>query len=68
MIYLGIVSHAEIQIFEHLKDFKALAENHSARTIKILRTDNGGEYVNMNVQHLYSEATIQLQHTLHNRT
>ena len=30
------------EVFWHLKDFKALAENQSVRKIKILRTDNGG--------------------------
>ena len=52
------------KVFEHLKDFKALAENQSARKIKILRTNNGGEYVNMNGQHICLEAGIQLQHTI----
>jgi len=60
------------EVFEHLKDFKALVENQSTRKIKILRTDNGGEYVSRNVQTLCSEAGIQLQHTIpytpqHNR-
>ena len=52
------------KVFEHLKDFKALAENQSMRKIKILHTDNGGEYVSRNVQNLCSEAGIQLQHTI----
>ena len=34
------------------------------RKIKILHTDNGGEYVNMNGQHICLEAGIQLQHTI----
>lgn len=41
------------EVFEHLKDFKALVENQSTRKIKILRTDNGGEYVSRNVQTLW---------------
>jgi transposase InsO family protein len=52
------------KVFEHLKDFKAHAETQSGRKIKILHTDNGGEYVNQDVQHLCSEAGIQLQHTI----
>ena len=34
------------------------------RKIKILGIDNGGEYVNRNVQTLCSEVGIQLQHTI----
>jgi hypothetical protein len=52
------------EVFEHLKDFKAHAETQSGRKIKILCTDNGGEYVNRDVQHLCSEVGIQLQHTI----
>ena len=60
------------EVFENLKDFKALVENQSGRKIKILRTDNGGEYVNKYVQHLCSQSGIQLQHIVpyslqHNR-
>ena len=32
--------------FDLFKVFKALAENQSGRKLKILRSDNGGEYVN----------------------
>jgi transposase InsO family protein len=50
------------EVFEHLKDFKAHAETQSRRKIKILRTDNEGEYVNRDVQQLCSDTGIQLQH------
>jgi hypothetical protein len=52
------------KVFEHLKEFKALVETQSGTRIKSLRTDNGGEYVNKNVQNLCLEARIQLQHTV----
>jgi hypothetical protein len=32
------------EVFEKFKEFKALIENLSKRKIKILRSDNGGEY------------------------
>jgi hypothetical protein len=32
------------EVFSKIKEFKALIENPSVRKIKILRSDNGGEY------------------------
>jgi hypothetical protein len=52
------------EVFEHLKDFKALVETQTGKKIKILCTDNGGEYINKDVQNLCREAGIQLQHTV----
>jgi transposase InsO family protein len=52
------------EVFECLIEFKALAENESGCKIKILRTDNGGEYVNKYVQQLCIDSGIQLQHTV----
>jgi hypothetical protein len=34
------------EVFEHLKEFKALVETQSGKKIKILCTDNGGDYIN----------------------
>jgi hypothetical protein len=50
------------KVFQHLKDFKALVETQSRKKIKVLRTDNGGEYVNHEIHNLLHEAGIQLQH------
>jgi hypothetical protein len=36
---------AKSDVFEAFKQFKAYAENQSERKIKILRDDNGGEYM-----------------------
>ena len=33
------------EVFDLFKVFKALVENHYGRKLKILRSDNGGEYV-----------------------
>jgi transposase InsO family protein len=52
------------EVFECLIEFKALAENESGCKIKILCTNNGGEYVNKYVQKLCIDAGIQLQHTV----
>lgn len=32
------------QVFEYFKEFKNLVENQTERKIKILRSDNGGEF------------------------
>jgi transposase InsO family protein len=52
------------EVFQHLKDFKALVETQSGKKIKVLRTDNEGEYVNHAIHNFYHEAGIQLQHTV----
>jgi transposase InsO family protein len=52
------------QVFQYFKEFKALVENQSEGRIKILHSDNGGEYVNKYMQQLCSEAGIEIQHTV----
>ena len=52
------------EVFEQLKIWKALVENQSGHRIKILRTENGKEYVNTNLQHLCEECGIQMQHSV----
>eukprot|EP00253_Pinus_taeda_P004632 PITA_04632 len=52
------------EVFQHLKIFKAHAENQSGKCIKILCTDNGTEYVNKDIENICDEAGIQLQHTV----
>ena len=32
------------EVFQCFKEFKALVENQTSRKIKVLRSDNGGEY------------------------
>jgi SET domain-containing protein len=34
----------KFEVFEHLKDFKALVKTQTGKKTKILRTDNGGVY------------------------
>jgi hypothetical protein len=50
------------EVFQHLKDFKDLVETQSKKNIKVLGTNNGGEYVNHEIHNLFHEAGIQLQH------
>jgi hypothetical protein len=52
------------EVFQHLKYFKALVETQSRKKIKVLRTNNEGEYVNHEIHNLYHDARIQLQHTV----
>jgi hypothetical protein len=52
------------EVFQHLKYFKALVETQSEKKIKVLRTDNWGEYVNHEIHNIFHEAGIQLQHTV----
>ena len=50
------------EVFETLKIWKALVENQSGNKIKIIRTNNGKEYVSKNLQHLCEECGIQMKH------
>ena len=34
----------KIEVFRKFKEFKGLIENHSEKSVKKLRSDNGGEY------------------------
>ena len=40
-----------------------MVENQSGHKIKVPRNDNGKEYVNKNLQHLFEECGIQMQHS-----
>ena len=48
------------EVYEHLKDFKALVETHTGKKIKILCTKNGGEYINKYFHNIFREVGIQL--------
>jgi len=34
------------EVFDRFKEFKALVENETEKKIKVLKTDNGGEFYN----------------------
>jgi hypothetical protein len=52
------------EVFQHLKDFKALVETQFGKKIKVLQIDNGGEYVNHEIHNIFHEEGIQLQHAV----
>jgi transposase InsO family protein len=70
LIFVDYLSHftwiyflrKKSEAFQHLKDFKALVETQSGKKIKVLRTNNGGDYVNHEVHNIFHEVGIQLQH------
>ena len=47
-----------------LKSFKALVENESGRKLKILRSENGGEYVKSEFIQYCADVGIQMQHSI----
>jgi hypothetical protein len=48
----------KLEVFQHLKDFKALVETQSRKKIKILRIDNRGEYVKHEIHNIFHEVGI----------
>lgn len=55
---------SKAETVERIKDFLAKAKNHLGRDIKILRTDNGLEYMNREVTNMLTEKGIQHQRTV----
>ena len=52
------------EVFERFKEFKALRENLSERKIKILRSDNGGEFTSNEFNDFCKEAGIKRELTI----
>lgn len=52
------------EAFEKIKEFKSLAETQTGQKLKVLRSDNGGEYVNKKVDAYLREHGIQHQLTI----
>lgn len=51
------------EVFEQFKEFKCLFEKQTGKTIKVLRTDNGGEYVTTQLENYLRDNGIQHQLT-----
>jgi transposase InsO family protein len=51
------------EVFSKLKEFKALIENLSERKIKILKSDNGGEYTSKEFAKFCKDAEIKRELT-----
>ena len=54
----------KVEVFEIFKEFKALVENLSEKKIKILRSDNGGEFTSNEFNDLCKEAGINRELTI----
>ena len=52
------------EVLELFTELKALTENASRKKIKILRFDNGREYVSNYLLHICSQIGIQIQHSV----
>ena len=48
------------KVFGLFKVFKALVENHSRRKLKVLRSDNGGEYVKSDFIQYCADAGVHM--------
>ena len=52
------------EVCEKISELKALIKNASGLKIKILRSDNGREYVNNEFLHIFSQIDIHIQHSI----
>ena len=52
------------EVFDLFKVFRALVENQSGRKLKILRSENGGEYVKYEFIYYCKDVGIQMQHSI----
>ena len=52
------------EVFARFKEFKSLVENQKCSKIKVLRSDNGGEYISSAFDHFLKEAGIIHQTTV----
>ena len=52
------------EVFQTFKVFKYLVDNFSGKKIKVLRNDNGKEYVNKDLQQLFEKYGIWMQHSV----
>jgi transposase InsO family protein len=53
----------KFDLFDKFKEFKALVENQTERKIKVLRTDNGGEFCGNDFEELCKKCGIERQKT-----
>ena len=52
------------EVFGLFKVFKALVENQCGRKLKVLRSENGGEYVKSEFIQYCADAGIQMHHSI----
>jgi transposase InsO family protein len=53
----------KVEVFEKFKEFKSLVENQTDKKIKVLRTDNGGEFCGKEFDWFYKKCGIACQNT-----
>jgi transposase InsO family protein len=53
----------EFEVFDRFKEFKALVENQTEKIIKVLRTNNGGEFCGNKFEELCKKCSIARQKT-----
>eukprot|EP00253_Pinus_taeda_P034991 PITA_34991 len=53
----------KFEVFDKFKEFKALVENQTEKKIKVLRTDNGGEFCKKEFEEFYKKCGIVRQNT-----
>ena len=51
------------EVFDKFKEFKALVENQAEKKIKVLRTDNGGEFCGNEFEEFYKKCGIERKKT-----
>ena len=51
------------ELFDRFKEFKALVENQIKKNIKVLRTNNGGEFCKKEFEELCMKCGIERQNT-----
>ena len=54
----------KFEFFDLFKIFRALVENQAGRKLKILKYDNGGEYVKYDFIHYCEDVGIQMQNSI----
>jgi transposase InsO family protein len=52
------------EVFDQFQEFKALVENQTGKKIKVLRSDNGGEYTSNEFKDFCREAGIKKELTM----
>lgn len=62
-LYIYMLEHKD-QVPETFKEFKDMAERQTGEKIKVLRTDNGKEYVNQRLKAILKDSGIIHQQTM----
>ena len=57
-------SKVKLEVFERFREFKILMENQTGKKIRVLRTDNGGEYTSNEFMEYCSAEGIKKEHTV----